>query len=275
MYKRFLIGSGITLEREYQFSENITLRPVTFPTNHVELADFSSTQICYGFLCALAETFTFELEARSDTDKGAAIAIWNSQWLLILLSVIARSPVTFPIHSLRATSELSRSCCSLHAALISPANLRYKKAFTHVELERAKEIWPKYDALLSEKAFSHAASVATLNFNETKADIRMAAVWSAIEALIGVSHELSYRIPLTCSLALETDKERRLELFEEVQELYHLRSRCVHGDGVKADKLEVGLNQSHSLLCRLIEWTCERGEVLTAKQAKELPIMLA
>lgn len=275
MYKRFLIGSGIILESEFNFSEHVTLRPVKFPTDHVELEAFASSQICYGFLCALAETFTYELEVRSDTDKGAAIAIWNSQWLLILLSVVAQSPVTFPILSLRATAELDKACCHIHAALISPANLRYKKSYTPAELERVKGLWPKYDALLKDKAFSHAASVAALNFNEPKADIRMAAVWSAIEALIGVNHELSYRIPLTCSLALESDKQKRLDLFEEVQELYHLRSRCVHGDGVKADKLEAGLSKSLSLLCRLIEWTCERGGVLTAKQAKELPITLA
>lgn len=62
-------------------------------------------------------------------------------------------------------------------------------------------------------------------------DLRMAVsrAWAGIEALLGISQELNFRIGLYLAVLLRINPEDRIELRTEVKALYGLRSKAVHG----------------------------------------------
>lgn len=274
LHKRYLFGSGIILKKEFVFAADVIIRPISLTTDPEKLARYTSTQVDFGFLCALAQSITFELEITGLTDEEVAKKAWNYQWLIILLSVVLRSPVNSHIESIRPHSKMISKCCWVTAYFISGSSIKHQKVCPDNILMRTRDLARNFENL-NDRAFMNACAIACNNFNEPRKSIRMASIWSAIEGLIGVSQELTYRIPLICSLILKETKEERLKLFKEVQNLYGLRSKCVHGDNIKPKELDEALVKSHNLLCDLIEWTCEQGEVLTAQKAKELPIIYA
>ena len=90
----------------------------------------------------------------------------------------------------------------------------------------------------------------------------VARIWSGIEALFRINSELVYRISLLSACLLEPRGEKRRARFKEVKRLYGLRSKVVHGETLKADKIEETLVQSFGLLSSLLTLTADQGHVL-------------
>jgi hypothetical protein len=103
------------------------------------------------------------------------------------------------------------------------------RAFSQEELQTCSEIFPKFSNLIHDERFAHAASIAANNFNEPRLSIRMAALWSGIEALLGFEQELRFRISFAVASLLESEHSKRQERFSAVKRLYDLRSKSVHG----------------------------------------------
>ena len=86
LHKHYWNGTGLTLEHEFQFADNIYLRPIKLNSQIHILEKRAQTQREYGFLCALADTISFELEVTASSAKEAAVQAWNNQYLFVLLS---------------------------------------------------------------------------------------------------------------------------------------------------------------------------------------------
>ncbi|MCK4944863.1 MAG: hypothetical protein KAS59_01205 [Alphaproteobacteria bacterium] len=273
MHKRYLFSSGFTIDKEFSFDKGLCLRPAQITANHIELERYVRSQTDYGILCALANKITCELEVSAKTEKEAAIKIWNNQWMLILLSIILKAPIYHPIQSTHSSKTLSKGCCSLNNVFISPSFFTSKVECKTQHLLEAKELYGNFMNLLSEEAFTHATSALAHNFNEPKLSIRIATIWSGIEALLKVDYELNYRIPLICSILLTKTKNERLKKFKNIQKLYTVRSKCVHGSKTKSKELNSSVDESMQLLCDLIKLFCKDGKIPDGRAIKELPLI--
>lgn len=93
--------------------------------------------------------------------------------------------------------------------------------------------------------------------------------WSGIEAILGISSELVYRISLTAASLLEDRGPERLARSRAIKKLYHLRSKAVHGDSLSAEQLRTGLFKSYALLRELLLLQINRGSVFTKQDFDE------
>ena len=91
----------------------------------------------------------------------------------------------------------------------------------------------------------------------------VARLWSGIEAIFGISSELVYRISLLSASLLVSRGPERKEKFNEVKQLYGLRSKAVHGEKLTDAKLAEALNGSFLLLADLLMLAVERGHAFS------------
>jgi hypothetical protein len=273
-FESFIFGIGLLIDAEFHFSDEVIIRPAKLPTDHIELQAYARSQRDYGFLVALAEEVSFEIEIRGEDQRSAAANSWNHQWLLILLSIIVQSPIYHPISSTKPSKKLDRNCCHIQNIFVAPGIFNEKVKCSNAHLLEAKKLYGNFKDLLSEKAFVHATSIAAHNFNEPKKSIRMAGIWSGIEALLNVQSELNYRIPLMCALLLSSSEEKKLEIFSKTQKLYAARSKCVHGANMKSKELNECLDESLALLCDLIKLFCRNKKIPDANELKLLPLTI-
>ena len=115
---------------------------------------------------------------------------------------------------------------------------------------------------MSNHRLSYAASIAYTHFSHPNLSVRVATIWSGIEAMIGVDQELRFRIALYVSKLFGESESEITKLFAETKKLYDGRSKCVHGSGLKTREEEKNLYyKSLNLLCDLIVRACQNGKV--------------
>ena len=90
----------------------------------------------------------------------------------------------------------------------------------------------------------------------------IARLWAGIEALFGISSELSYRVATYAAAVLEERGEVRLARYRAVRALYGRRSRAVHGDPMNQEDLAQTMSDSYQLLADLLLVTLEHGRAL-------------
>jgi hypothetical protein len=76
----------------------------------------------------------------------------------------------------------------------------------------------------------------------------IATSWAGLESLLGIDQELSYRIAMYLAVLLSDDPESRVEIRDRVKKLYGLRSKAVHGAGIKETVLVRTAEESWVLL---------------------------
>lgn len=262
-FKHYWYGAGLKLEQEFLFAENIILRPVQLNSKIHLLENRAETQRDYGFLCALADTISFELEITADTAKNAAMQAWNYQYILILLSIYKTCPIAWPFQC--HSSAISDSDSKIIVSNIAGINRAFSTpvALTENDLNECKNLWSTFYNLISDKAFLHASSVAATNFIEPRASIRMASIWSGIEAILGFDQELTFRLSLASARLLEKAPQEREKRFRVIKKLYGLRSKCVHGSPTDREAVEAGVNDSLSLLRDLLLFFIGHGHLLS------------
>lgn len=97
----------------------------------------------------------------------------------------------------------------------------------------------------------------------TDARAAVARLWGGIEALLGITSELVYRISLLCACLLALRGDNRRAKFQEVKSLYALRSKVVHGEPLPMDRIETALNDSFGLLSSLLLLIISRGRMVS------------
>lgn len=265
-----ILGAGIKLETEIAVTENIILKPTSIQIDHIDLMDRTLSRRDYGFICSIAEHISFGLTVTADTQKQAAIKGWNAQWVLVLLAVVLRKPIYHPISTFRNDGK---EYYRLSNMFFSHKIFDRPHLITKREQETFLTALPNF-LNINDNRFNHASSIAAHVHMEPKFSIRIAAIWSGIEALLGVDHELSFRIALACSKLLESDKEKRLAFFKHTKKLYNVRSSCVHGSFTETKKINEKEAECDSmqLLCRLILFFCNRGSLLSSEEMTEILI---
>lgn len=271
--KSYLYGIGVVPECEYQFSKQIMLRPTSLKLDHVELQDVVDTQKDYGFLCSMGSLISFELEVVGKDAKEAVVLTWNNQWLLILISIYCNKSIHYPFGGSNSLSVPDKNLkIYLSNIFISPKIFEKPLMIKKDDLKACSDLWDNFNKLLDNKEFTHAASVFSRSFNEPNTSIRIAIIWSAIEALLNVNHELKFRISLYITHLLGKSNDEKKVLFKKTKALYDGRSKCVHGSGLKNDKEKQVLDGSQNILRDLILFFVKRGKLLDAKELEELAL---
>lgn len=98
----------------------------------------------------------------------------------------------------------------------------------------------------------------------------IAIIWAAIESIVNVKSEITYRISLGIASLLCNRGDERLNKFKEIKKLYVLRSKVVHGSNIKDNEVESALIGSFSLLSELIKYMIENEKLITESDFEEV-----
>ncbi len=126
-----------------------------------------------------------------------------------------------------------------------------------------KDHFEVFNALAAQSEVFRLALEASMDWRFTKnGRSAVARLWSGIEAILGISSELVYRISLLSACLLAERGRARKTKFEEVKKLYGLRSKIVHGEPTSDEKIAAAINGSFRLLADLLMATVNKGHVL-------------
>lgn len=92
---------------------------------------------------------------------------------------------------------------------------------------------------IQESRLARAIYIAQHARNERTPEIRLSQLVSSLEALLVDSNsEVSHILAERVAIFLETDLEKRVELFNKVKKCYNYRSKVFHGDSVKEKQFD-------------------------------------
>jgi hypothetical protein len=100
--------------------------------------------------------------------------------------------------------------------------------------------------------FETAAEALASHFQHGDYRVMTALLWAGIEALFGISQELSHRLAAYIALALEPRGRACSDLYRRVKKLYNVRSKAVHGGAVGDNDLCEHIIEVRGLLSRLL-----------------------
>ncbi|TKJ44426.1 hypothetical protein CEE36_01405 [candidate division TA06 bacterium B3_TA06] len=98
----------------------------------------------------------------------------------------------------------------------------------------------------------------------------VATLWSGIEALFSIDHELRFRLSSYIASVLEPSGEIRQNLYDRVKQLYDIRSTVVHGEEISKKKLVEHIKEVRKLLSRLLCKFTEKGKVPNQKEIEKI-----
>lgn len=253
-----ILGHGLTIAEEVELSTGIFLSPV------IPKLDLHATAAgCRHFsdyAAALhgSEIATFGLRIE-DNGSGESLTVkaWNALWLFHLLSVACRAPCfslysvcdgNQPLFSAANPSPFVRPVADIHAARLS-------------EIEWARRNSATFHELIKVPEFSTAMRCYGNAHLLPEQDVRIMLLWAGIEGLLSVDAELSRRLALYAALLLDGSSDEKADYFDKVKKAYAVRSRVVHGAGLKQPKLEEGYRTAGRILIGLIKKCVELGRV--------------
>ena len=121
-----------------------------------------------------------------------------------------------------------------HYTLSTATLERTRKAYAHLHgfEEKHREKWGNVDVALG--AFSSSYEHDSYHGRGN----RLLDCITGLEALLGSSSELRFKLAFRVAGILAADDEQRVELYERVSDFYHTRSRIVHGGALKPKERE-------------------------------------
>ena len=264
-----ILGHGLTVEKEVELSAGIFVSPA-IPKLDLD-ATVSGCRHFSDYAAAIqgSEIATFAVRVEHD-DGGKILATkaWNTLWLFHLLSAACRAPC-FSLYSV----------CDGHKPMFSAANpspfvrpLPDMHAATSAEIEWARGYSARFDELIGVPEFSAAMRCYGNAQLLPEHDVRIMLLWSGIEGLLSVDAELSRRLALNAAIMFDGSPKEKADYFDKVKKAYAVRSRAVHGGGLKKPKLEEGYRTAGSILIGLIAKCVELGRVPTPSELDRLAL---
>lgn len=264
-----ILGHGLTIAEDFELASGIIVSPA-IPNLDLN-ATVAGCRHFSDYAAALqgSEIATFSLRVEHDEGgKSLAGKAWNALWLFHLLSVACRAPCFSlysvcdgeqPLFSAASPSPFVRPLADIHAATIT-------------ELEWARRYSPTFDELIRVAEFSAAMRCYGNAHLLPEHDVRIMLLWAGIEGLLSVDAELSRRLALYAALLLDGSPDEKAAYFDEVKKAYAVRSRAVHGGGLKKPKLEEGYRTAGRILIGLIARCVELGRVPSPSELDRLAV---
>ncbi len=80
----------------------------------------------------------------------------------------------------------------------------------------------------------------------------ISSLWAGIESILGVEHELRFRISSYLAAYLQEKGKERLELNRNFKKLYDFRSKAVHGSHIDDMEMHKHIIEVRNLLSKLL-----------------------
>ena len=264
-----ILGHGLTITADAELSSGIFVSS-DIPKFELDAAaagcrDFRD----YAAALQGSEIATFALRIEHEEGgKSLIIKAWNALWLFHLLSIACRAPCFSlysicdggaPLFSAASPSAFVRPLDNIHAATSAQLDWARRYAETFQELVQV----PEFSAAIRSYGNAHLLP---------EHDIRIMLLWAGIEGLLSADAELSRRLALYAALLLDGSPDEKVEYFNEVRKAYAVRSRAVHGGGLKKAKLEEGYGTAGRILIGLIAKCVELGRVPSPSELDRLAV---
>lgn len=264
-----ILGHGLKIQKEFELSEGIYVSK-NIPKLELDAAvtgcpNFSD----YAAALQGSEIATFSIRVEhSDGGNALVSKAWNALWLFHLLSAACRAPCFSlysvsdgqqPLFSAANPTPFVRPLPEIHTA-------------SNCELEWARKHSMTFHELIDTSEFSAAMRCYGNAQLLPEHDVRIMLLWAGIEGLLSVDAELSRRLALYAALLLDGSQEEKADYFDKVKKAYALRSRAVHGAGLKGSKLVEGYRTAGSILIELIAKCIELGRVPSASELDRLAV---
>lgn len=264
-----ILGHGLAIAEEFELASGIFVSPIV-PKLDLNATVAGCRQFAdYAAALQGSEIATFSLRVEHDEGgKNLAGKAWNALWLFHLLSVACRAPCFSlysecdgeqPLFSAANPSPFVRPLADIHAATIT-------------ELEWARRYSATFDKMIRVPEFSAAMRCYGNAHLLPEHDVRIMLLWAGIEGLLSVDAELSRRLALYAALLLDGLPDEKAAYFDEVKKAYAVRSRAVHGGGLKKAKLEEGYRTAGRILIGLIARCVELGRVPSPTELDRLAV---
>jgi Apea-like HEPN len=270
---------GLKTEVEqYELTTGIRFQKVIEPPGEVELATALEDGILFSAIGRHSRYITHELaidrDAIGDNDVCSHIA-WG---VISALRVRSLAEILVPAACDHSWSTLAgvmdRSC---KARLIEDVPMA-KLTQQPVDVKKEQFEWvnaqmDRFVELLADQKFRTAIESLTTYNHHYSYRVMVALLWAGVESLFQIEAELSYRISVLAALTLEPRGESCKALYRKVREMYKVRSKAVHGSGVKDEELVEHIGDARSLLSRLLCRFTEKGSIPTRDELDNLVLM--
>lgn len=264
-----ILGHGITIAEQFELSKGVYVSP-EIPKLELQQTAAGCKQFTdYAAAVHGSEIATFSLLVEHEEGGKALVTRgWNALWVFHLLSVACRAPCLSlysvcdgeqPLFSAASSSPFVRPFRDPHHATVA-------------QLEWARRYSSVFDQLIHVPEFSAAIRCYGNAHLLPEHDVRIMLLWAGIEGLLSVDAELSRRVALHAALMLDGSLEEKTAYFEEVRKAYAVRSRAVHGNGLKKGKLEEGYRVAGRILIGLIARCVELGRVPSPGELDKLAV---
>lgn len=205
----------------------------------------------------------------SENNSTFGYDILNRAWLLNTLFVLRKKTSINSIalldqswSNLKEINDVRANLCDYHVKMLRVENLNELK----IEQNDVEWINKNFETA-NTLAFKHEKfrySLEVINTWRYCVDIKsaIAIIWSAIESIVDVSSEITYRLSLSISSLLYERGDNRIMKFKDVKILYGLRSKVVHGSNLKETEIEKALIGSFNLLSELVVYMIENNKMI-------------
>lgn len=269
----YILGNGICLEKdEIEILPYLKLRKVD-KLSIFELAGLGAKGFQQWSLitpyCYLDNNFEI---VSSENDSKFGYDILNRAWLLNTLLVLTGKTSINSIallnrswNNLKEVDDIMANLCDYHVKMLQI------KSVSEIKIDDNDIDWiRKYFEIANTLAFKNQKfkySLEVLNSSRYCIDIKsaIAIIWAAIESIVDVSSEITFRLSLSISSLLSERGEKRLIKFQEIKKLYGLRSKVIHGNNLKDNEIENALLGSFNLLSELVKYMIENNHMVTEK----------
>ena len=267
----YILGNGIDFENdEIQILPYLKLQKVkkisVFELAGLGVKGFHEWSLIQPY-CYLHNNFEI---VSSENDLEFGYDILNQAWLLNTLLVLRKKVSINSIallnnswNDLKKTEEVQASLCDYHLKMLRIDDLN------DIKINDSDIDWiRKYFEIANVLAFKYEKfkyAIEVLNSWRYCIDVKsaIAIIWAAIESIVNVSSEITYRLSLSIASLLCDRGDQRLNKFKEIKKLYALRSKVVHGSNFKENEIESALVGSFLLLSELIEFMIENDKMIT------------
>ncbi len=170
-----------------------------------------------------------------DSPEEIAIRSWNAQWDALLLDAILNFEVGWNFQSDVLTEEFSK------ATRVHIINYAFKgfnrgevKQLSQAEHKWISDYYGNAKGLMEDERYQNAVHCLASYRWHSLPRAQLALFWSGIEGLFGVNYELSFRLSLYIARFLSPRKSKKQkDIFELTKKLYNIRSKAIHGGGIK------------------------------------------
>ena len=280
----YILGYGIEIEsHEIEIRPNLRIKKINSEISIFDLAAIGAKGFReWTLLERLSSFYSFEIESIDD-GINSGYDVLNRAWLLNTLLVLKMklkaNCVACSSYSWNEVAGFQKRSSEnnltlapfkghlldFHTSIIHLPNLESLK-INLSDIEWIKKYYETTNSLASVNS-NFRFAIETINSWRYSKDLRssIAIIWAAIESIIGVSSEIVFRLSLNISSILEIRGEARLNKFNQIKQLYKLRSKVVHGSELNDIQTITAIEGSFLLLCELVTYMIENNKTITDK----------